>query len=115
MIILPHPWCNFCEFYLYNDQTLSEHLNKNHLSCHLCGDKHKYLFYHNYSSLERHFNMTHYMCQDANCRAACYVAFRTPEELTMHQVQVHQKQVEKQVQAQEFLLGFDHVQEKKVK
>lgn len=93
VIILPHPWCNFCNMYLFNDTQLAEHLHQNHLKCHICPDPH--LYYRDYRSLEKHFDLTHYMCQDANCKAACYVVFQSPEELTMHNIQVHRKDAEK--------------------
>lgn len=34
-----HPLCQFCRTRFYDKQTLYEHLNKNHYSCHLCEKK----------------------------------------------------------------------------
>ena len=53
--ILPHPWCDFTEEFFYNDQDFSEYLNRHHLTCHLCGDAHKHVYYRDYESLEKHF------------------------------------------------------------
>ena len=36
--ILPHPWCDFCEEFFFDNIVFGEHLNRMHLSCHLCGD-----------------------------------------------------------------------------
>lgn len=36
--ILPHPWCDFCQEYYFNDMIFADHLNRNHLTCHICGD-----------------------------------------------------------------------------
>src|SRR3546814_302570 len=34
-----HPFCQFCKTRFYDKQTLYEHLNKDHYSCHLCERK----------------------------------------------------------------------------
>jgi len=54
--VLPHPWCNFCEQYFFNDLTFFDHLSKIHLTCNLCGDAHKNVYYNHYESLEEHFS-----------------------------------------------------------
>ena len=75
--ILPHPYCDFCDFYMFNEQQLLQHLNKNHFTCHLCGEKHKQLYYKDYASLEKHFDLTHFLCKDEICRASNYIVFKT--------------------------------------
>ena len=73
--ILPHPWCDFCGEFFYNDLSFMDHLSKMHLNCHLCGDYYKNMFYEGYESLEKHFAKTHYACPYDQCKQKCYVAF----------------------------------------
>lgn len=79
--ILPHPWCDFCHVYFFNDQVFFNHLNRQHLGCHLCGDRYKNIYYQDYPSLETHFSQTHCLCPYEACKSKCYVAFRTEDEL----------------------------------
>ena len=79
--ILPHPWCDFCEEFFFDNNVFAEHLNRMHLSCHLCGDAHRNMYYDNYESLEIHFNRSHFSCPYEECRNKCYVAFQTESEL----------------------------------
>lgn len=109
--ILPHPWCNFCERYLYNDAALGKHLQENHMTCHLCGDGYKHFFYKDYKGLEQHFDKTHYLCPDKTCKANCYIAFSTPEELTHHTAMIHQGQKVQDGAANSLLLGFSNLEE----
>ncbi len=111
--ILPHPWCDFCEEYFFNDQIFSDHLNRKHLTCHLCGDQYKNVFYKEYSNLENHFAWTHFLCPYETCKAKCYVAFRTEDELQAH-VDIEHKSREKQIKANA-LLGFEYDQKEKPK
>ena len=54
------------------------------MTCHLCGDFHKNVYYKEYSNLENHFAMSHNICPYELCKAKCYVAFRTEDELRTH-------------------------------
>ena len=82
--ILPHPYCDFCEEFLFNDLGFFDHLSQTHLTCHLCGDHHKNLYYKEYANLESHFAQTHHICPYEICKAKCYVAFKTEDELRTH-------------------------------
>ena len=73
--ILPHPWCDFCEEYFFDNGMFSEHLHKMHLACHLCGENFRHMFYDDYESLETHFSRSHFICPFPECRQKCYVAF----------------------------------------
>jgi len=79
--ILPHPWCDFCEEYFFDNAIFSEHLHKMHLACHLCGENFRHMFYDHYESLETHFSRSHFICPFPECRQKCYVAFQTESEL----------------------------------
>lgn len=82
--IMPHPYCDFCKEFSFNDLTFIDHVNRHHLTCHLCGDHHKNIYYHEYANLEKHFTLTHHICPYEICKARCYVAFRTEDELRTH-------------------------------
>jgi hypothetical protein len=87
--ILPHPWCDFCQQFYYNDQIFLDHLQRLHLTCHLCDDFYKSYYYSDYPSLEKHFNQSHYLCPYEDCKNKCYVAFQSQNELKAHTEMVH--------------------------
>ena len=95
--VLPHPYCDFCEEFFFNDLTFFDHLNKKHLTCHLCTDHHKYVHYKEYESLESHFAMTHFICPYEICKAKGFVAFRTEDELRAHLELEHKHGGQKQI------------------
>ena len=82
--ILPHPYCDFCEKFEFNDLTFFNHLSRTHLTCHLCPDENKNIYYREYPNLEIHFTQTHFICPYEVCKAKCYVAFKTEVELKTH-------------------------------
>lgn len=53
--ILAHPWCDFCEKYFFNDTLFFSHLGREHLTCNLCDEFYKNVYYENYLNLENHF------------------------------------------------------------
>lgn len=69
-----------------------DHISKLHLTCHLCGDQHKNIYYKEYLNLEQHFAQTHHMCPFEQCKQKCYVAFKTEDELRAHVDITHSKQ-----------------------
>jgi len=73
--ILPHPWCDFCEQYFFNDLVFLDHLQRMHLTCHLCDEFYKNTYYKDYASLELHFSKSHFICPYDACKSKCYVAF----------------------------------------
>ena len=89
LMIKPHPLCTFCNQYFYTEEPLFEHLSKIHMNCHLCGEKHKYIFYKDYKDLELHFQKTHYLCANEKCKNKCFVVFSTLEELHIHNYKEH--------------------------
>ena len=105
--ILPHPYCDFCEEFLFNDLDFYNHVNRNHLTCHLCGEYHKNIYYKEYPNLESHFTKSHNICPYEICKAKCYVAFKTEDELRTHLDIEHNKIMEKggKIKANA-LLGF---------
>lgn len=111
---MPHPWCDFCEEYFFNDLLFFDHLGRNHLTCNLCGDSYKNVYYGSYKNLENHFAYTHFLCPYEMCKAKCYVAFRTEDELKTHIEIEHTARGGKQVKANA-LLGFDYEKEERNK
>lgn len=82
--ILPHPWCDFCEEYYFNDLIFFDHLGRMHLTCNLCGDSYKNVYYMSYPNLENHFAYSHYLCPYESCKSKCYIAFKTESEMQAH-------------------------------
>ena len=106
--ILPHPYCDFCEEFFFNDVLFFDHLSKNHLTCHLCGDHHKNIYYDSYDNLDIHFTRTHVVCPYDSCKAKCYVAFKTEDELKTHlDIQHNQGSTAKGKIKANALLGFE--------
>lgn len=107
--ILPHPFCDFCDEFFYNDLVFFDHLHKKHLTCHLCTTHHKNVYYSEYANLERHFTKSHFICPLEECKEKCYVAFKSEDELKAHLDITHnfasQQKQGKKVNAN-VLLGF---------
>lgn len=60
-----HPFCLFCEKHYFSDDEFKNHLNKKHEKCFLCkNSKYKYIYYRDYPSLSKHFEASHYACEE---------------------------------------------------
>jgi hypothetical protein len=66
----------------------------------------KNIYYAGYPNLENHFAWSHFLCPYEICKAKCYVAFRTEDELQAH-VDIEHKSKQKQIKANA-LLGFEY-------
>jgi hypothetical protein len=84
-----HPFCKFCYDYVYDEELLHKHLTQNHFNCHLCGEDQKYFWYSKYENLEIHFNLSHYLCPDYECKQKCFIVFNTAAELENHNLKQH--------------------------
>ena len=62
----------------------SYHLHRKHLTCHLCSVHNKNVYYAEYTNLEKHFAISHFICPYEECKEKCYVAFKTENELKAH-------------------------------
>lgn len=62
-----------------------------HLTCHLCEEVYKNMYYSDYPSLERHFSKSHYICPYDECKSKCYVAFQTENEVKAHLEIMHNR------------------------
>lgn len=63
-----------------------KHLQQNHIACDLCGPEYKFVYYNSYKNLEIHYKFSHYLCQDSNCLASGFIAFKTLAEFEIHNV-----------------------------
>ena len=75
--------------------------------CHVCPKQERYRYYKHYDSLEVHYKMSHYICNDANCLAKKFIAFKTAEELRLHRIQYHDRNSIKKIDVKE-LCGFQY-------
>ena len=86
-----HPICEFCKpTRFYSLQELHAHLHKDHYRCHVC-DKQGIpdQYFKHYASLERHFDLQHFLCQDRQCLEARFVVFENELDLRAHERSVH--------------------------
>lgn len=90
-ITFMHPYCKFCNKYFFDEDEFRRHVNVEHILCNVCGKQEKYRYYKNYDSLEVHYKISHYICNDENCLAKKFIAFRNAEELRLHRLQMHDK------------------------
>ena len=72
-----HPYCRFCNKYYFSEDKFKVHLNQAHYTCHVCTDDYKFTYYKDYKSLENHFKLSHFFCEDNNCREKGFVVFST--------------------------------------
>jgi len=86
-----HPLCEFCRPKRFYDLAeLYSHLARDHYKCHVCekqGMQNQY--FRNYNSLETHFETQHFLCPDAQCRAARFVVFENEIDLRGHEISTH--------------------------
>lgn len=75
--------------------------------CHVCGKQERYRYYKNYDKLETHYKISHYICNDENCLAKKFIAFKNAEELRLHRMQAHDKYGQKKIDMKE-LCGFQY-------
>ena len=47
--------------------------------------------------------MSHYMCNDQNCLAKKFIAFKNAEELRLHRIQYHDRNAIKKIDVKELL------------
>ncbi|CAN0374430.1 unnamed protein product, partial [Ectocarpus sp. 13 AM-2016] len=95
-----HPRCEFCKTRFYDAAQLHDHLVKDHYSCHICekqGILHKY--YRDYTDLERHFRLEHFLCEEEECLQKKFVVFDSEIDLAGHTLQMHpNKPIKRQIQ-----------------
>lgn len=74
--------------YFYDEEAIVKHM-PDHFTCFICGPEYKYTYYKNYQNLEKHFKLSHYLCEDKSCLEKCFTVFKTAPELEIHNTKVH--------------------------
>lgn len=93
-----HPSCKFCHNKpFYNQDAMGKHLSEKHEQCHVCtklaGAGGNVDYFKDYESLEVHFRMEHFLCEQAQCRRVHFVnVFASEMEWLNHDRMVHGKQ-----------------------
>ncbi|EGR30194.1 zinc finger protein, putative [Ichthyophthirius multifiliis] len=109
-----HPYCSFCLKYFYDEESLVKHM-PDHFTCFICGPDYKYIFYKSYQALEKHFRISHYICEEKSCQEKCFTAFKTSVDLEAHNIKVHNHQSSKKVALNQMniqvLTGFEYGQQ----
>jgi hypothetical protein len=85
-----HPECGFCQMRFYGLDELYEHCREKHEQCFICqrqGIQNQY--YINYESLEEHFGVEHYLCQEPSCKEKKFVVFGSDIDLQAHRVLIY--------------------------
>ena len=94
-----HPTCQFCKSRFYSDQELYVHMQTKHLQCFLCkrARPNEYVYYRDLLQLTDHFREQHHFCDHAECkpRHPEERAFGTAEDLRVHEVRCHGKELSK--------------------
>ncbi len=81
-----HPYCKFCNKRVYDHVKLYEHLTRDHFKCHLCEG---FRYFNDYTDLEHHFRVSHYLCEHETCLGLKFQVFATDIDLTAHIVNKH--------------------------
>eukprot|EP01083_Nonionella_stella_P180737 645278_1 len=86
----PHPFCTLCRRNFYSRESLYEHCEDTHCSCHLCKQSDILEYYANADILSEHHRNLHHLCDHRECLAKLQpVVFDDPLLLKSHQLQVH--------------------------
>ena len=93
-LIFLHPYCGFCRKNFFNDDSLLDHLRKDHFNCNLCDPKtHKLTYYNKFENLNIHYDSSHHLCKHPDCSGAS--VFKTRFELESHFAKEHEKNKKK--------------------
>jgi len=88
--LIKHEFCKFCKKHFYDTDRVYEHLQKVHFTCFLCEREGiLYQYFKDYRLLETHFGEQHYLCEDENCLAKGFIAFKTALEMQFHDIREH--------------------------
>lgn len=67
------------------------HIKQNHYQCDLCRQDKPYMVYKDYTMLRRHFETSHFPCQEPECVEMRTVVFNTEHELEYHTEKTHRR------------------------
>lgn len=80
--------------WFFSADMLKVHLNREHMICQNCGPHKKFTYYKDVFTLNKHWELSHHVCQNENCIAAEGIflsVFNTDAELEYHDQKTHQK------------------------
>ncbi|CAD8190995.1 unnamed protein product [Paramecium pentaurelia] len=86
-LIFKHPYCKYCKKNFYDEDKFKQHLNIVHINCNMCENS-KFIFYKDHGSYEKHLRLSHFCCEEIECKQML-VVFKTSGELDLHRNQVH--------------------------
>ncbi|CAD8095675.1 unnamed protein product [Paramecium sonneborni] len=86
-LIFKHPYCKYCKKNFYDEDKFKQHLNIAHINCSMCEDR-KFVFYKDHGSYEKHLKLSHYLCEEPECKQML-VVFKSSGELDLHKTQNH--------------------------
>ncbi|KAL4802798.1 hypothetical protein BDV18DRAFT_61357 [Aspergillus unguis] len=87
-----HPECGFCRQRFYGDDELYAHCRDRHERCYICdrnSTNRQHQYYIDYSALESHFQVDHFLCLDKECLEKKFVVFESQMDLKAHQLECH--------------------------
>lgn len=65
------------------------HIREQHEQCEICKKDHPYVAYKDASTLRAHYQRSHYVCAEPECKENLYIVFSSPEELDYHYTKTH--------------------------
>ena len=91
---LGHPTCQFCQTNVFDKHALYIHMQREHITCHLCDSSMMFRYYKNVESLREHHRKDHFVCalcdQAAEMRASdISYAYRNFNEFSSHMKDCH--------------------------
>lgn len=96
-LIVYHPLCEvarldqFCETRLYDLEALKLHVKQKHYQCDICRQDKPYMVYKDFPMLRKHFEASHFPCNEPECVEMRVVVFGSEKELEYHRDKVHRK------------------------
>merc|ERR1719320_1641804 len=99
-----HPNCEFCNVRFFDEGKLMRHLQRKHLTCHLCEDS-NHVFYSGQSELWNHMRTKHFTCEVSRCNCA----FKTKKQLDNHILNNHGCKAQNDLlkkKAKEFVINY---------
>ncbi|KDN38696.1 hypothetical protein K437DRAFT_239901 [Tilletiaria anomala UBC 951] len=87
-----HRFCEYCHAYFYSDDELFVHMRDRHEQCHICkarGGEAAQTYFKDYTALERHFKLQHFLCPNAECLEKKFIVFPSEMDFKAHQLAEH--------------------------
>ena len=79
----------FCQERFYNLDALKSHIKTHHHQCDICRQDQPYMVYKDYDMLRKHFESSHFLCEEPECIEMKVIVFGSSKELDYHRDKVH--------------------------